>query len=372
MDPTAYTLLLAMGAAVCAAFISGWLLHMMVPEGLFWVVLFANLAAAPVGLFLPWYCSRQYQWMIVPTVNIFSATLLSILVSVSIVLVDRAVLQKVAASDMMTDEFVRTLIAVAGIAMATSLVVFLVHYSMVQEAADIRRMARKVKRFMWWEPTPKVLLCEDLEVVAPGECAICLEDLASLPASMAHEPPSGSKAPNSYGVLRLPCQHAFHSSCAGRWLIREVNCPMCRKPVGSMSKCVRICLRGPPPADAEGACAAEDDCAGAAGGGGATILSIALDEDGDRCAGFSDGEDWVLTEADSTAGDFAGVPSSSRVSSSRCISPSAVSRCISPSGGVDLEEVLPGAPALELSASARLAQATARPVDELDGDEDVP
>lgn len=216
---------------------------MMVSVGLFWSVLLMNFLAAPAGLFMPWYCTRQRQWLIVPTVNIFSATFLSILVSSAVVIVERSLIAEVPIELMITDEFVRTLIAVCGISMATSLIFFLVHYTVVQEAPDIRRLARRIRRLSWWAPKAKIVLCDELLSVVSGECAICLDDLASLPASAAHAPVArGSRSIAAIGLLRLPCQHTFHGSCADRWMAREVSCPMCRKPIGNLGRCQRICL----------------------------------------------------------------------------------------------------------------------------------
>merc|ERR1711920_814643 len=48
------------------------------------------------------------------------------------------------------------------------------------------------------------------------------------------------------GLLRLPCKHTFHASCANRWMARELSCPMCREPIGRLAKCTRICPRCPP------------------------------------------------------------------------------------------------------------------------------
>lgn len=31
--------------------------------------------------------------------------------------------------------------------------------------------------------------------------------------------------------VRLPCNHKFHKRCIVLWMTRQVNCPMCRKPV---------------------------------------------------------------------------------------------------------------------------------------------
>jgi len=208
-----------------------------------------NMLAAPAGLFLPWYCTRQRQWLIVPTVNIFSATFLSILVSSGVVVLERSLVSRVPINRLITDEFVRTLIAVCGISMATSLIFFLVHYTMVQEAADVKRLARRVRRLSWWAPKAKVVLCDDFVSVVSGECAICLDELSCIPEVAAPELAArgsrSSKSAPSAGLLRLPCKHTFHGSCADRWMAREISCPMCRKPIGNLGRCERFCLVAP-------------------------------------------------------------------------------------------------------------------------------
>mmetsp|Transcript_93859 Transcript_93859/g.265526 ORF Transcript_93859/g.265526 Transcript_93859/m.265526 type:complete len:318 (-) Transcript_93859:97-1050(-) len=242
MDSMSYTLLLAFGAALGALFISGWLLKMLVPEGLFWAIIVGNLVSTPLGLFGPWYLWQQ-QWAVVPTGNIFIATLLSCLVSILVLIVDSAAICDVPFDKMMSDQFLRTAIAVCGIAMASSLVTFLLHYNVMAEGAGITRSCRRCRKRYLWSPTAKLLLCDDLAAAAPEKCAICLDDLANLPAELACGPPPRCKAHPTSGLLRLPCRHTFHGCCLDRWLTREVSCPMCRQPVGCLSRCVRICLR---------------------------------------------------------------------------------------------------------------------------------
>jgi len=147
-----------------------------------------------------------------------------------------------------TDEFIRTMIAISGISMAFSLVCFLLHYVLLQEITELRRKARRLLKWSRWAAKAKVLVCDDLEEAAPGECAVCLDALATLPAWAAHMPPPGAKAAsvNRVGLLRLPCGHTFHGDCADRWMAREVNCPMCRGPIGSLSRCTRLVIKAPP------------------------------------------------------------------------------------------------------------------------------
>lgn len=243
MDPANFTLILAMGAAFCAASISGWLLHMMVSEGLFWVVIASNMTAALVGLFVPRQCSRYSRWLAVPTVNIFCATVLAILVSLGVILIQRLCIEKVPNEMLMNDEFLRTVIAIAGIAMAFSLVFFLVHYMYMQEGAAFRRLSNKVRMATWWAPKAPIVFCDDLAQMCPGECAICLEELATLEDDAPLAASSSDKNESHVGLLKLPCEHVFHGYCAASWMAREVSCPLCRKSIGNLSKCQRICLR---------------------------------------------------------------------------------------------------------------------------------
>jgi hypothetical protein len=48
----------------------------------------------------------------------------------------------------------------------------------------------------------------------PDECSICLESLS--PPQM---------------IIRLPCNHTFHSKCILLWFEKELICPNCRAPI---------------------------------------------------------------------------------------------------------------------------------------------
>merc|ERR1711971_170945 len=129
--------------------------------------------------------------------------------------------------------FLQMMVSVGGLAVASSIVGLSLHSCLVQllRHAAFRRLGRRMKWFVF-NPQPKVTLCDDLGAAAPGECVICLEELAGLPAEAAYMPARGIKVPccTGIGLLRLPCKHTFHASCAHKWMLREVNCPMCRKP----------------------------------------------------------------------------------------------------------------------------------------------
>mmetsp|Transcript_20906 Transcript_20906/g.65345 ORF Transcript_20906/g.65345 Transcript_20906/m.65345 type:complete len:362 (+) Transcript_20906:69-1154(+) len=241
MDSMAYSLMLATAAAVCAAIVSTWLLCIMVPWGIFLGVLFAIMVAVPSGLFVPWYCPWQRSWSVVPTQNIFLAALLAILASTLVLGLHG--LTSGPSDDFLTEQFVRTEVSIIGLSLASSLIVFLVHYCIMQEGAELRRTGRKIRRIFWKPPKAALVFCDDLAEAAPGECAICLDQLATLPSELAVAPVDPLKVLPMHGLLRLPCGHCYHGECMDRWMEREVNCPMCRKSIGSLAHCSRLCLR---------------------------------------------------------------------------------------------------------------------------------
>ena len=55
----------------------------------------------------------------------------------------------------------------------------------------------------------EMMLCHEVATVG---CAICMD---ALPAS----------------YVRLPCGHAFHLMCVGRWIRLNTRCPLCRAQV---------------------------------------------------------------------------------------------------------------------------------------------
>jgi len=74
---------------------------------------------------------------------------------------------------------------------------------------------------------------EGLVFCAKGDCAICLQALANLSVEEAA----------TTGLLRLPCGHTFHGTCADHWLAARSTCPMCRQPMPGlgMDASVRLC-----------------------------------------------------------------------------------------------------------------------------------
>lgn len=64
------------------------------------------------------------------------------------------------------------------------------------------------------------------------ECSICWESLQGSVSSPHGSPP----------VVRLPCTHAFHLLCIGRWFVdcERSSCPTCRSELGAASRASRM------------------------------------------------------------------------------------------------------------------------------------
>lgn len=117
-----------------------------------------------------------------------------------------------------------------GFAVSLTYCIFFVHNSLMVHSPEVKRIYRRVTKK--WAQKPKVIYCPELEAVAPGECSICLEPLVNLEEKKNwHE---------TVGLLRFPCKHILHASCADEWLLREANCPLCRAPITSMRDCERL------------------------------------------------------------------------------------------------------------------------------------
>lgn len=241
--------MLLLAASFVTASIPAWLLHGMVPSGMFWLLTSINVVLAPVGLALPWYCSRNGR-LAGPACNISSSIVLNLTAACSAVIISTMVSTTsdalIIKAPKMRSHDVRILLAVAGISMTSSLVYFLMYNFYMQESDNFRRLARRSRKLFYFDPHAKLVIVDDFGNATSGSCAICLEDLAILPADVAHAPP-GCKDLSGRGLLRLPCDHMFHGSCADRWLSQEFGCPICRLPCLNMRKCRRYCLAGPGP-----------------------------------------------------------------------------------------------------------------------------
>lgn len=254
------TLLFSFSAALSAAVISAWLLAVMLPLYLFAIVMLMTSMTTFVGLYIPYRCTRQRVWLVMPTTNLVWSTLFSLVVNGSIIAVDYSFEEEIYDVINLVDHMIRLAVALAGLGMGFSMQIFLVHYMYVQEGAAVRRFRRWLWIKMVGTPAAQLIECEDLAAACPGECAIYdlenfhqgytpplgvsrLEPLVCLPEHLALSPARGSKVSREVGLLRLPCEHTFHGSCADGWMIREVTCPLCRAPIGSLKRCQRICLR---------------------------------------------------------------------------------------------------------------------------------
>jgi hypothetical protein len=236
-------------ASFVTALIPAWLLHAMVPSGMFWALISVNLIMAPVGLALPWYCFRHGQ-LAGPVCSICSSIVLNLSAGVSMVIFSTMVSTTsdslIIKAPHLRYEGVHILLSVAGISMTSSLVYFLLCNFYLQESGNVFRLVRRMQKMSALEPHAKLVTVHDFGMAPTGDCAICLEDLALLPADRAYAPP-GCKDLSGRGLLRLPCDHMFHGSCADRWLNREFGCPVCRVACLKMHKCTRYCLAGPGP-----------------------------------------------------------------------------------------------------------------------------
>eukprot|EP00913_Durusdinium_trenchii_P021643 g20337.t1 len=232
------TLCFSFGAAASSAIISAWLLFLMLPFYLFAIIFLMTLMTSFLGLYLPYRCTRPREWLVMPTTNLAWATLLS--VNGSIMAIEYALDQAVYTLIGAVDHFVRLAVAMTGLAMGFSMQIFLVHYIHAQEGASLRRWRRVVWTKMAGVPNAQLVECNDLAAACPGDCAICLEPLVALPELQLSVEVG---VPREVGLLKLPCEHTYHASCADGWMMREVTCPLCRAPIGSLKRCQRICLR---------------------------------------------------------------------------------------------------------------------------------
>merc|ERR1719265_2729111 len=91
---------------------------------------------------------------------------------------------------------------------------------------------------------------EEIELMVPSECSICLGPLTDLPDLVSE---CSSLGPNpichpgfahwlalNSGLLRLPCNHTFHGACAARWLSMSSACPICRCSIEGLKRCMYL------------------------------------------------------------------------------------------------------------------------------------
>lgn len=224
-------------SALASAGISAWLLLNMLPVNLFWLVVLMDLVSAFAGLLMPWRCPRQRARLLMPLARMSSGAGLAIFVCGAIVTSERAMIKDVREDAMLTG-FQVTMIAVAGMATSTSSLYFVLITTLPTEMRELHHIARRKRLLSRWSSKAQEVLCDDMEAAVPGECAICLEELADV-------------AVDQQGVLRLPCQHTFHWQCVGRWFGREPSCPICRYRISNFAGCVHIRSRAAAEANAK-------------------------------------------------------------------------------------------------------------------------
>mmetsp|Transcript_17910 Transcript_17910/g.34462 ORF Transcript_17910/g.34462 Transcript_17910/m.34462 type:complete len:310 (-) Transcript_17910:421-1350(-) len=239
---TRCSLITATVGATIAAFIAAWLLLVVMPLRLFFAIVSANVIFSVLGSLLPSLWSRWRRTARRPLHSICASMVLSSVVGCSILVLDFAWAQGHPVEDLLSSDNIRLIVSVCSNSMSISISVFLLHWRTSQFAPDVRRVFRRIKRLVCPGPEPKLVIVDSFDAEAPGDCAICLDPLASLPAELAHVA-SGPvrRMPADLGLLRFHCGHMFHATCAEHWMRRELLCPLCRRQVG-LGSCTRICL----------------------------------------------------------------------------------------------------------------------------------
>lgn len=68
-----------------------------------------------------------------------------------------------------------------------------------------------------------VPLTQPAPAAEKGSCSICLEEFSS------------SKASGFEFTRSLDCKHVFHGNCINQWLQKHNSCPLCRRPLSTLS-----------------------------------------------------------------------------------------------------------------------------------------
>jgi len=210
---------------------------------LFGPIASSNLFFSVLGSFLHSLWSRWRRTARSPLHSAIASMVLSTLVSCLIWVLDFAWAQGYPVEDFASSNNIRITVSVCSSSLSTSLSFFILQWHAPRLAPDARRVFQRIKRLVCPGPEPKLVIADSLDAEAPGDCAICLEALASLPAELAHMPPGHvRKMPTDLGLLRFHCGHTFHAICAEHWMRRELQCPLCRQQVGCRGSSTRICL----------------------------------------------------------------------------------------------------------------------------------
>mmetsp|Transcript_45303 Transcript_45303/g.129765 ORF Transcript_45303/g.129765 Transcript_45303/m.129765 type:complete len:175 (-) Transcript_45303:78-602(-) len=74
----------------------------------------------------------------------------------------------------------------------------------------LQRAIEQSKRAYLLSELPRELYCAERHGCVVTECELCLEEYAEKDE-----------------LVRLPCMHIFHASCASPWLLQAGTCPVC-------------------------------------------------------------------------------------------------------------------------------------------------
>lgn len=238
----------ALVTAAAATCLSALLLFDILPAALFATIFTANLFAAASSVFLLPRC-LMCMWLRL-NVALSAATaglLLSCLVTLVVDLIILVAYYQLARGNILESynirHFLQLLLTLIAHALGMSLTAFHIQYTMLHRAADLRRCKRRCIALLFPEPPAQIVLSEDLEASCPGECVICLEQLADLAKEHAYMVENCSKGMHQIGLLRLPCEHTFHAACAASWMAQDIRCPTCRSKFSNFKNCKRICLK---------------------------------------------------------------------------------------------------------------------------------
>lgn len=241
-------LMAAVLAAAAATCLSALLLFDILPAGLFAIVFITNIFASACSVFLLPRC-LMCMWLRLnvvlsaATAGLLLSCFLTLAVDSFILLAYFLFIRGNIFESYNIRHFLQLLLTLVAHALGMSLTAFHIQYTMLHRAADIRRCRRRCLGLIFPEPPAQLILSDDLEASCPGECVICLEQLADLEEDLAYMVENCSKDMRKRGLLRLPCEHTFHAVCADSWLAQDTSCPTCRSKFSNFKNCKRICLR---------------------------------------------------------------------------------------------------------------------------------
>lgn len=218
--------------SVVGIVITGGALYRLVPRTLFWTVSGVNVLGGPLGVALSYGWTRRKRWCtgFKVVITFLFSTLLTAMIGCGLLLATAYRSGQLKQSQLGQAVLSETLMAVS-ICFAVSLLL----------RTDVPEMLWRLLKGLR-RSEPRCFVCDDLEAAAPGTCAICLDKLCELDPEIAKKPSKGAPMFGA-GLLRLPCGHTFHGTCAENWFLRNETCPMCRDKRCELKLCTRICLR---------------------------------------------------------------------------------------------------------------------------------